>query len=111
MGQHALLTWACELIALVALGLSPEPCAADAADIRRAMTFYASFDEKVEGDRGGGGLKLSTRFNDPKEKGRFVFEDGFDNKVFRIAPRKGVHGGALEVVDVLPRNGRIFFPA
>src|SRR5207237_3596931 len=24
---------------------------------------------------------------------------------------KGVHGGALEAVDVLPRNGRIYFPA
>src|SRR5262249_26993368 len=36
---------------------------------------------------------------------------GFDGKVFRIAKGKGIHGGALEATDVLPRNGRIFFPA
>src|SRR5207244_8773303 len=67
--------------------------------------------EQVKGDFGGGELTLATRFNHPTEQGKFVFEKGFDAKVFRIAPGKGVHGGALEVVDVLPRNGRIFFPA
>src|SRR5439155_250054 len=31
--------------------------------------------------------------------------------VFTIAKDGGIHGGALEVKDVLPRNGRIFIPA
>jgi len=80
------------------------------AELRKATSFYASFDEAVRGDFGGGGLTLNTRFNHAAEPGAFVFENGFDEKVFRIAPNKGVQGGALEVVDVLPRNGRVFFP-
>jgi hypothetical protein len=83
----------------------------DDTALRKAVTFYASFDEKVKGDFGGGELTLSTRFNHEAEKGKFVVEKGFDPKVFRIAPGKGIQGGALEVVDVLPRNGRVFFPA
>jgi hypothetical protein len=31
--------------------------------------------------------------------------------VFRIAKDRGINGGALEVVDVLPNNGRVYFPA
>ncbi|HJZ53418.1 MAG TPA: hypothetical protein VKE74_00580 [Gemmataceae bacterium] len=84
---------------------------ADAKAIRGAVTFYASFDEEVKGDFGGGQLTPDTRLNHPTEKGQFVFEKGFDPKVFRVAKGKGVSGGALEVVDVLPNNGRIFFPA
>ena len=82
-----------------------------AADLGRAVTFYASFDTEVKGDFGGGELTLSTRFNHKTEKGAFVFEKGFSQKAFRIAPDKGISGGALEAVDVLPDNGRIFFPA
>ncbi|MCP5112461.1 MAG: LamG domain-containing protein [bacterium] len=73
--------------------------------------FYASFDEGVKADVGGGELTVRTRFNHDTEKGQFVFEDGFDGEVFRVVPGGGIRGGALEVVDVLPRNGRIFFPA
>ena len=65
----------------------------------------------MAGDRGGGELKPATRFDHPQQKGAFVFEQGIDENVFRIACGKGVSGGALEVVDVLPRRGRIFFPA
>jgi hypothetical protein len=79
--------------------------------MHRNVTFYASFDQAVRGDFGGGDLSLSTRFNHPDRKGEFVFEKGFDSKVFRIAEERGVHGGALEAIDVLPRNGRIYFPA
>jgi hypothetical protein len=93
---------------LVASGPAAEP---DAAAIRKAVTFYASFDEEVRGDLGGGQLTPDTRTNHPTEKGRVVVEKGFDSKVFRIAKGKGVSGGALEVVDVPPNNGRIFFPA
>ncbi|MBI4663543.1 MAG: hypothetical protein HY735_32480 [Verrucomicrobia bacterium] len=78
--------------------------------LRRAVTFYASFDEAPKGDFGGGSLALRTRFNHASEPGKFVFTDGFDAAVFRVARDRGVSGGALECTDVLPRNGRIFFP-
>ncbi len=80
-------------------------------DLLRDVTFYASFDAAVEGDFGGGELSLSTRSNSKTEKGAFVFEKGFPASAFRIAQGKGISGGALEAVDVLPDNGRIFFPA
>jgi hypothetical protein len=80
------------------------------AELRKAVTLYACFDEQVRGDFGGGDLGLSTRSNHPTMKGQFIFEKGFDAKAFRIAKGKGIAGGALEVVDVLPNNGRIFFP-
>jgi lysophospholipase L1-like esterase len=83
---------------------------AAAAALRKAATFYASFDNKVHGDSGGGELTLGTRYNHETEKGKFVFEKSFNAKVFRIGKGKGVSGGALEVTDVLPRNGRVFFP-
>jgi hypothetical protein len=80
-------------------------------ELLKAVTFYASFDEAVRGDFGGGALELSTRSNHKTEKGAFVFQKGYPAHAFRIAPGKGVSGGALEAVDVLPDNGRIFFPA
>lgn len=82
-----------------------------AAPLREAATFYASFDESVAGDFGRGGLQASTRSDHPTQQGAFVFEPGFDARVFRIAPGRGVSGAALEVLDVLPRRGRLFFPA
>jgi hypothetical protein len=81
------------------------------AKLRKAITLYASFDEEVKADFGGGKLSLATRFNDPREKGRFIVKNEISSKAFRIAADKGIHGGALECVDVLPDNGRIFFPA
>jgi len=89
----------------------PNPLVGPATDLLKALTFYASFDMAVKGDFGGGELTLSTRSNHKTEKGAFVFEKGFREKAFRIAPGKGISGGALEAVDVLPDNGRIFFPA
>src|SRR5262245_23744913 len=80
------------------------------AAIRKAVTFYASFDEGVKGDFGGGVLTPSTRYPDPKEKGKFTFEKGLAGKVLRIAKDKGVAGGALDCADVLPKGGRAFFP-
>lgn len=101
------------LLASLGLGHSAAAVAAeaDAAALRKSIAFYASFDERLAGDAGGGDLSLTTRFNHATEKGKFVFEKGFDPKVFRVAAGKGVHGGALEAVDVLPNNGRILFPA
>jgi hypothetical protein len=99
-------------------GFAPIPAANEVSgdgpavqSLLKAATFYASFDEDVRGDFGIGDLQPHTRFNDPKEKGKFVFEKGIDAKTFRIAKGKGIHSGALEAVDVLPNNGRIFFPA
>ena len=80
-------------------------------NLQKAATFYASFDTAVRADFGGGELSPATRFNHETEAGKFVFQPGIDEKVFRIAAGKGIHGGALEPADVLPRNGRIFFPA
>ncbi len=79
--------------------------------IRKAVTLRASFDEALRADQGGGELVVSTRFNHPSEKNRFVYQKGFDPKAFRVAQNAGIVGGALEAVDLLPRNGRIFFPA
>lgn len=94
----------------MALSCSSGP-EAGASGLLRAATFYASFDEAVRGDFGGGAIELSTRSNHKTEKGEFVFQKGYPAHAFRIAPGKGTSGGALEAVDVLPDNGRIFFPA
>jgi hypothetical protein len=80
-------------------------------DLLKSATFYASFDAAVKADFGGGELTLSTRTNHKTEKGVYVYEKGFSEKSFRIAESKGIAGGALEAVDTLPDNGRIFFPA
>jgi hypothetical protein len=85
--------------------------AGEKTSLEKAVALYASFDEHVSADLGGGELGLFTRFNHPKEKGKYTFEKGFSKEVFRIAKGKGIHGGALEVVDVLPNNGRIYFQA
>src|SRR5262249_56248400 len=72
------------LLAVLACPPALAPAAdADPAAVRKAVSFYASFDDQVAGDLGGGGLALSTRTNHPTEKGQFVFEKGFDPKVFR----------------------------
>lgn len=82
----------------------------DTAKLRKAVTFYASFDEKIQGDVGGGKLAPSTRYDHPEKKGQYLIEPGYPKKAFRIVKGGGVHGGALEGVDVLPRRGRLFFP-
>ena len=82
----------------------------DDANLKKILMFHASFDENLKPSVGKG--TLSTRFNHPSEAGKYVVEEGFDGKVFRIAKGKGVAGGGcLEATDVLPKNGRIFFPA
>ena len=84
---------------------------AERNNLRKVVSFYASFDEALRGDFGQGDMSLRTRFDSATEKGAFDFEPGFDPRLFRVAKQKGVHGGALEVTGVLPRRGRIFFPA
>ena len=104
----SILTLLAFLTALLGAASLPAANADDA--LRKAVTFYASFDDDVKAEVAGGAKTLSTRTNHPTEKGHFVFTQGFDAKVFRIAKGKGISGGALEVVDVLPSNGRVFFP-
>jgi len=98
---------------VLSLLLVPSLTAADAdpKTIRAAATFYASFDDEVRADFARGQKTLDTRFNHPTEKGEVVVEKGHDAKAFRIAKGKGISGGAFEAADVLPRNGRVFFPA
>ena len=103
------------LVALVVYTLSCTTSRAAEDDqeqaLANAVSLYASFDEKVRADYGGGDLTLHTRFDHPTEKGRKVYQRGYPVNAFRIAAGKGVAGGALEGVDVLPRRGRIYFPA
>ncbi len=104
------------LFLLTAAGLFPGPRAAGAAEeaaLRKAVTFYASFDEAVRGDFGGGDLTVFTGVRPSSDPARAapVPKRGCDPKVFTIAPDKGVAGGCLRVGDVLPRDGRIFFAA
>src|SRR5262249_22798805 len=96
---------------LIAFALPGSSAEADQDAIRKAVTFYASFDDEVKGDFGGGQLTFDTRSNHPTEKGKYVIDKGVSDKAFRIAKDKGISGGALEAVDVLPNNGRIFIPA
>lgn len=107
-----ILGWMVFVILAGSIGFDPPPLpGADEPALNRSVTLYASFDESPRADFGGGDLTFSTRSNDPGEKGKFVFTKGFDAKVFRVAKSKGIAGGCLEATDVLPNNGRIFFPA
>src|SRR4051812_24902596 len=83
----------------------------DDLQIRKSVTFYASFDETVAADFGAGSHTVGTRFDNPTESGKFVFEPGYDAKIFSIARDRGISGGALQVTDVLPLRGRLYFPA
>ncbi|MBM3457107.1 MAG: LamG domain-containing protein [Armatimonadetes bacterium] len=79
--------------------------------LTRHLHFYASFDSEVRADRGAGTRLPRTRFDHPQQNGVYEHQDGFDSTVFRIAPNRGIVGGALEATDTLPRRGRIYFPA
>ena len=102
-----LLSWSSMTIASTRAEEQPT----GSASLLKAVTLYASFDEAIRADFGGGILAPSTRFNHETDSGRYVVTPGVDEKYFRIAAGKGVHGGVLEPTDLLPRNGRIFFPA
>lgn len=78
-------------------------------DLKNALTLYASFDKDLRPDFALGGRAIDTRTTREDMK-TFDFEKGYNEKVFRVAPGKGISGGAFECVDVLPRNSRIFYP-
>lgn len=99
-------------LSLAACGTPMKESSASGSDaILDSLVFYASFDREIVGDVGGGGLKADTRFDHETEKGEFVFEEGIAGDAFRILPDAGIHGGALEAGDILPRRGRLYFPA
>lgn len=100
----------CAVAALLAA--APAPAQPEPDALKKAVTLYASFDEHVWADVAGGGKMLNTRYNHPSQPGTFLIEPGFNDNVFSIARGRGVAGGgALQVSNVLPRNGRVFFPA
>jgi formylglycine-generating enzyme required for sulfatase activity len=98
------------LLILVVSG--PLSLAADADEdaLKKAVTLYASFDEAVKADYSGGDGTVYTGIRPEPGKPKPEPTKGADAKVFTIA-RKGTAGGCLETLDVLPNNGRIFFPA
>jgi hypothetical protein len=79
-------------LALVVFGLPAATGRADEAAVRKAVTFYASFDEAVKGDFGGGDLEAGTRYPHPTEKGQVIFQKGIDATVLKVAKGKGVSG-------------------
>lgn len=104
------------LFALAATGVLAMVVAATSqtgsdASLRSAVSFYASFDQAPRGDVGDGDLNLWTRSEHETVKGQHDHAHGFDAKLVRVAPGKGVHGGALELTGDLPRNGILYFPA
>lgn len=81
----------------------------DEGTLRQAVGLYASFDQALALDLGQGERVPGTR--SVGEQKKFVFDKGFDAKYFRIAKDKGIAGGCLEVVDLPPRSGRLYFSA
>jgi hypothetical protein len=96
------------VVSLMAASLRTAAAADD--PLLSAVTFYASFDESLRADFAGGEREPRTRFNDLAQPGKYLFQAEVDRTIFRIAAGRGVSGGALEPADVLPRNGRIFYP-
>lgn len=84
---------------------------ADASALLRAVTLYASFDEKPEADFGEGDLRLWTRADDPAEKGKKIIREGYDRDRIRIAKHSGISGGALEIRERAADNAFVFFKA
>jgi hypothetical protein len=83
--------------------------AGDFASLKKAITFYASYNDTLMPDVGSGPIK--TRSGEPTSPTKFTYADGYDKSMFKIAKSKGIAGGCLEVTDVPPRNGRIFYQA
>lgn len=90
---------------LVMLRAVPADAGEDA--LKKAVTFYASFDDSLLPDVGVGPIR--TRSGDPNDPAKLTFADGFKKDIYKIA-KNGVAGGCLEATDVLPNRGRFFYP-
>jgi formylglycine-generating enzyme required for sulfatase activity len=101
------------VVLLTLVAIAPLVVAADADEdaLKKAVTLYASFDEGVKADYSGGDGTVYTGIRPEPGKPKPEPTKGADEKVFTIAKKKGVAGGCLETVDIVPNNGRIFFPA
>src|SRR5262249_37470750 len=108
--MHTGLFLSISLMFLIVLAGNLRAADAEEAALLQAISFYASFDAAPRGDHGGDPL-LWTRYDHPTDKGRHVYEKGYDARLIRIAAGKGVQGGALECAGELPRNGMLYFPA
>ena len=86
------------------------PADATAAALRKAVTFYASFDEQTTADFGQGDLTLWTRYGEAA-KGTTLERHEIDAKRLRIVRAGGASRGALEFLDVIPNDGFVFFRA
>src|SRR5262245_45762840 len=95
------------VVSLVLFAVAPTD-AGDPSALKKAVTFYASFDENLLPDVGVG--PIMTRFGDPTKPAQLTFEPGFNKDIYKIAKGKGVAGGCLEATDVLPNRGRFFYP-
>jgi hypothetical protein len=89
----------------------PSSLAADDAALHKAVTFYASFDAKAEGDFGQGDLRLWTRTDDPSQKDKKVVRLWYDEKCIAIDRDGGVSGGALEFRERAKDNAFVYFLA
>jgi hypothetical protein len=105
--SHAYLILAI-VVGLLVLSIHPTDAGeSDVAAIKKAVTFYASFDESLMPDVGVGPIK--TRSGDPKDPKAFTFADGYNKDIYKIV-NKGIAGGCLEATDVLPNRGRFSYP-
>jgi hypothetical protein len=95
-------------IACVILIAAAVPASAGEDALKKAVTFYASFDEGLMPDVGVGPIR--TRFGDPKEPSKFIFKDGYDKNIYKINKQNGLAGNCLEAIDVLKDRGRFFYP-
>jgi hypothetical protein len=97
-------------LAMNALADEPADRAATAGELIKSARFYASFDESTTADFGQGDLQLWTRYGQPA-RGNTTEKLGVDEQRVRIARGRGVHRGALELAEVLPNDGFVFFRA
>jgi len=98
------------VILLVVIAPFARAAEADEDALKKAVSFYASFDEAIRADFGGGDLKVYTGFRPDPKKPRPAPIEGADPKSFTIV-EKGIAGGCLQGIDGLPNNGRLFFQA
>ena len=98
------------LLSRLGVMLMAEPSHADVEELRRAVTFYASFDSEPKADFGKGDLRLWTRADDPAEKGKKIIHQGYDAARIRVVPG-GISSGALEIRERTVDNAFILFKA
>lgn len=109
-GARAAMKFSLILLASAVIAASGSLSRVDAADdLRQAVTFYASFDEKLGGDFGQGDLRLWSYVNDPAKKGGRIGRLGYDTKKVSLSSN-GKRGGALETQGGLADGAFLYVP-